>query len=264
MTQQPGMFSQSDGYERFMGRWSRRLAPLLVEFARVGEGNEVLDVGCGTGALTFAAAAIPSVRVTGVDPSTAFIRSAQRDDCGERVRFQVGDASALRFSDATFDRALSLLVLNFLPDPASAVREMIRVTRPSGIVAAAVWDYGEGMQMLREFWDSVVALAPDAAPRDERHMPLTTRGALSDLWRSHGLQGVEAQPLTIDMPFASFDDYWQPFLCGQGPAGVYAASLPEPARQALRVRLRDRLVNGDPDVGFTLRARAWAVRGVVI
>ena len=258
------MFSHSDGYERFMGRWSRRLAPLLVEFARVGEGNVVLDIGCGTGALTLAAATIPSVRVTGIDPSSAFIQSAQLDDRGERVRFEVGDASALRFRDATFDRAVSLLVLNFLPDPATAVKEMIRVTRPGGIVAAAVWDYGEGMQMLRAFWDAAVESDPAVDRLDERHMPLTTRDALSDLWRSHGLQNVEAQSLTIEMPFASFDDYWQPFLCGQGPAGVYAASLPEPARQALQSGLRDRLVHGDPDVGFTLRARAWAVRGLVI
>ena len=131
-----------------------------------------------------------------------------------------------------------MLVLNFVPDAAAALQQMIRVTRPGGVVAAAVWDYGDGMQMLRTFWDAAVALDPDAAPRDERHMPLCTRGALAELWRTHGLRDVDEQPLTIDMAFASFDDYWQPFLCGQGPAGVYVSSLSESARHALESKLR--------------------------
>ena len=112
-----------------------------------------------------------------------------------------------------------MLVLNFVPDPAAALQQMIRVTRPGGVVAAAVWDYGDGMQMLRTFWDAAVALDPAAAPRDERHMPLCTRGALAELWRTHGLQDVDEQPLTIDMAFASFDDFWQPFLVRPGPRG---------------------------------------------
>lgn len=256
------MFSESDGYELFMGRWSRRLAPLFVDFAGVGTGDDVLDVGCGTGALTFAAATVPSVRVVGVDPSSQFVSAAQRAGDGDRVRFQVGDASALPFPSAGFDRTLSLLVLNFVPDTAAAVREMIRVTRPNGVVAAAVWDYGDGMQMLRVFWDEAVALDPAAAGRDERHMPLSGRGELSAFWRDIGLRNVEEAPLTVDMAFASFDDFWQPFLHGQGPAGAYASSLPEPARDELRATLRARLVGADS--GFTLAARAWAVRGVVI
>jgi SAM-dependent methyltransferase len=166
---------------------------------------------------------------------------------------------AMPFCDDAFDRTLSMLVLNFVPDPAAALQQMIRVTRPGGVVAAAVWDYGDGMQMLRTFWDAAVALDPGAAPRDERHMPLCTRGALAELCRAHGLQDVDEQPLTIEMAFTSFVDYWQPFQCGQGPAGVYVSSLAESARCALESRLRDRL----PDAGLTLRARAWAVRGVV-
>ena len=134
------------------------------------------------------------------------------------------------------------------------------MTRPNGVVAAAVWDYGDGMEMLRVFWDEAVALDPAAAGRDERHMPLSRRGELSALWRDVGLRDVEEAPLTIDMAFASFDDFWQPFLGGQGPAGAYASSLTEPAREELRARLRDRL--GERS-GFTLAARAWAVRGVV-
>jgi ubiquinone/menaquinone biosynthesis C-methylase UbiE len=145
------------------------------------------------------------------------------------VRFEVGDAQDLRFAYATFDRTLSLLVLNFVPDPATALDQMIRVTRPGGLVAAAVWDYGDGMEMLRAFWDEAVALTPDAAARDEQHMPLTSREALAQLWRAHGLRDVTMEPLTIDLAFASFHDYWEPLLCGQGPAGVYTASLTNPA-----------------------------------
>jgi SAM-dependent methyltransferase len=254
------MFSESDGYERFMGRWSRRLAPLFVTFAGVTEGDRVLDVGSGTGALAAAAAAIGSVQVTGIERSPAYVRYAREHVSGQ---FEVGDAMALPFSDDAFDRTLSMLVLNFVPDAAAALQQMIRVTRPRGVVAAAVWDYGDGMQMLRMFWDAAVALDPGAAPRDERHMPLCTRGSLTELWRTHGLRDVVEQPLTIDMAFPTFDDYWQPFLCGQGPAGAYVASLAESDRQALQSRLRVRLVSRVPDEGFTLTARAWAVRGVV-
>ena len=253
------MFSESDGYERFMGRWSRRLAPLFVTFAGVTKSDRVLDVGSGTGALSVTAAAIESVQVTGIERSPAYVRYARAHARGDGVRFEVGDALALPFSDDAFDRTLSMLVLNFVPDPAAALQQMIRVTRSGGVVAAAVWDYGGEMQMLRTFWDAAVAVDPDAAPRDERHMPLSTRDALADLWRTHGLRDIHEQPLTIEMAFESFDDYWQPFLCGQGPAGVYVSSLSVSARHALESKLRERL-GGD---GFGLRARAWAVRGVV-
>jgi SAM-dependent methyltransferase len=256
------MFAEGDAYERFMGRWSRQFAPQLLRFASVGEGSALLDVGCGTGALASAAAAIPSVRVTSVDKSRALVEHARGHAPGN-VRFEVGDAQALSFSDATFDQTVAMLVMNFIPDPASALREMIRVTRSGGIVAAAVWDYGEGMQMLRVFWDEAVALAPDVAARDERHMPLSRAGELSALWRAEGLQDVDEQPLTVALAFASFDDYWQPFIGGQGPAGAYVASLSDAGRRALESRLRGRLSSAGQDSAFTLPARAWAVRGVV-
>ncbi|MBP1778890.1 MAG: putative Methyltransferase type 11 [candidate division NC10 bacterium] len=264
MAQQREIFVESDAYERFMGRWSRRLAPLLVKFASVDKRDSVLDAGSGTGALAFAVAdAMPFVRVTGVDPSRAYVRYAQARTPSDRVRFLVGDAQALRLPDATFDKTLSLLVMNFIPDPGKALREMIRVTRPGGIVAAAVWDYGEGMEMLRVFWDEAVALDSTIAVRDERNMPLCRRGELAALWRACGLQHVEEQPIAIELSFVSFDDYWSPFLGGQGPAGAYAASLPETARVALESRLRKRLLGERQDGAFTLQARAWAVRGVV-
>lgn len=264
MTQQREIFAESDAYERFMGRWSRQLAPLLVTFASVGERDSVLDIGSGTGALAFAIAeTMPSARVTGVDPSSAYVRYAQARTSGDRVRFQVGDAQELQLPDATFDKTLSLLVMNFIPDPAKALGQMIRVTRPGGIVAAAVWDYGEGMEMLRVFWDEAVALDPSIDARDERHMPLCRRGELAALWNAQGLQHVEEQPIAVDLSFASFDDYWSPFLGGQGPAGAYAASLSDTARAALESRIRKRLLGDGRDGPFTLQGRAWAVRGVV-
>jgi len=264
MPQQREIFAESDAYERFMGRWSRRLAPLLCTFVAVDERDAVLDIGSATGALAFTLAEkIPSVRVVGVDRSHAYVRHAQSRAPRDRVRFLVGDAQALPLAEATFDNAVSLLVMNFIPDPPKAVREMIRVTRSGGIVAAAVWDYGEGMEMLRVFWDEAVALDSNIAVRDERNMPLCRRGELAALWRAHGLQQVEEQPIAIELSFASFEDYWSPFLGGQGPAGAHAASLPETARMALESRLRKRLLGGEQDGTVTLRARAWAVKGVV-
>ena len=200
------------------------------------------------------------VHAVGLDPSREFVDAAQRAGDGARVRFQVGDASALPFPDEEFDRVMSLLVLNFVPGASAAVLEMTRVTRPDGIVAAAVWDYGDGMEMLRLFWEEAVALDQAAAERDERRMPLSRPGELSALWRGVGLRDVEEAPLTIDLAFASFDDFWQPFLCGQGPAGVYVTTLTESGRAQLRTRLRARLARAES--GFTLTARAWAVRGV--
>ena len=147
------MFSAGDAYERFMGRWSGELAPLLVKFAGVRDGDAVLDVGSGTGALTAAVVvAAPSSRVIGIDPAEPYVAFARTRHPRDLVRFEVGDAQQLRFADGSFDRTVSLLVLNFIPDPAKALDEMIRVTRPDGTVAAAVWDYGQDMEMLRVFW----------------------------------------------------------------------------------------------------------------
>jgi SAM-dependent methyltransferase len=252
------MFSEGDGYEQFMGRWSRRLAPLFVDFAQVGADDVVLDVGSGTGALSLAVTAVGSAQVTGIERSESYVRHAQQHASSDRARFQIGDATALPFPDNTFDRALSMLVLNFVPAPAVALDQMIRVTRPGGVVASAVWDYGDGMGMLRMFWDEAVAQNPEAEPRDERHMPLCGRGALAELWRDHGLNGVDQQALTIEMAFSSFDDYWQPFLLGQGPAGAYVTSLSEFDRRALQSRLQRRWA-----AGLSFNARAWAVRGMV-
>lgn len=257
------MFTESQAYERFMGRWSRRLAPEFLAFARLEAAGSVLDVGCGTGALASAVLArVEPGRVVGIDLSAAYVDEARSRTADERATFEVGDGQRLRFADASFDATVSLLVINFIPDPDSALDEMIRVTRPGGVVAAAVWDYDEGMGMLRAFWDEAVALDPSSEARDERHMPFAREGELTDLWRTHGLVDVEGAPLVVQTVFDSFDDFWSPFLDGQGPAGAYVAGLPDAARADLEGRLRERLRR--PGSGpISLPARAWAVRGRV-
>ena len=217
---QDSVFSEAQAYERFMGRWSRGLAPLLVRFAGVRDGDTVLDVGSGTGALTAAVAAMaPSSRIVGIDPAAPYVALAQSQLGSTRIHFEVGDAQKMHFDDAMFDRTLSLLVVNFIPDARKALSEMKRVTKSKGTVAAAVWDYGEGMEMLRAFWDDAVALIPANAAKDERNMPLCRRGDLATLWRKEGLQDVVEEALTIETRFESFDDFWTPFLEKQGPAG---------------------------------------------
>jgi SAM-dependent methyltransferase len=260
---QSNMFSEADQYERFMGRWSRLMAPKLVSFGDVHDGDRVLDVGSGTGVLSFAVEqATRTSLVTGIDPSAQYVEYAQQH-ASARVTFEVGDAQRMRFGDASFDRTLSLLVINFVPDRAAAVKEMARVTRPGGLVAAAVWDYGDRMQMLRVFWDEAVALDPAAGPFDESHMPVCRKGELAALWRESGLHDVEESRLGVVLHFASFDDYWGPFSLGQGPAGAYVASLTPDRRAALQDRLHRRLLGEGPDHPFDMDAEVWAVKGTV-
>ncbi|MFT3696654.1 MAG: class I SAM-dependent methyltransferase [Kofleriaceae bacterium] len=249
----PTMFAQAEAYEQFMGRWSRLIDEPLVTFAGVSSGQAVLDVGSGTGELAVAVRDRGGV-VTGIDLSPDFVSYAKQHAPG--ITFAVGDAQKLAFAPATFDVSLSLLVLNFVPDPATAVREMARVTKPGGTIAAAVWDYSGDMEMLRIFFEEATALDPSA--KDERATPLGKPGALAQLFRSNGFDHVEEAPLVVELRFASFDDYWKPFLLGTGPAGAYMKTLSADRREALAARLRRRLGDG----AFTLKARAWAVKAL--
>jgi SAM-dependent methyltransferase len=261
----PKMFANAEAYERFMGRWSRLVAPLLADFAGIPDTGRALDIGSGTGALAMEIAGRKAgLRVTGIDPSKEYVAYAtSRNSFPERIRFEIGDGQDLHFEDATFAACLSLLVFNFIPDPAKALREARRVTQPDGRISAAVWDYGGHMRMLRAFWDAVVAMDPGAEKLDEKHMPLCRSGELSKLWKQGGLRNVHERPLDIAMKFNSFEDYWDPFLLGQGPAGAYARGLQGDSLQALRVAVKQRLSISSESGAFTLPARVWAVQGTV-
>ena len=259
------MFGNAEAYERFMGRWSRVMAPLFLDFAGVPKAGSVLDVGSGTGAMAFTLAQRrPQVSVTGIDPTPEYVAyAAAKNVYGERVVFQKGDAQQLEFRAGTFDACVSLLVFNFIPDRMAAIREIRRVTRPGGVVAAAVWEYGDGMRMLRVFWDAAIDADPGAERLDEKNMPLRRRGELGRLWREGGLDGVREEPPEIETRFASFADYWEPFLLGQGPAGAYVRTLDRTGVERLRAALKRRLRLTTEDRAFSLPARVLAVRGIV-
>lgn len=253
-----------DAYEAYVGRWSRLVAGAFLRWLDVPAGRQWLDVGCGTGALTATvlATAAPA-GVVGVDPSPGFLAHARAVAADPRVSFAEGDAQALPLPDDRFDVVVSGLVLNFVPDPRRAVAEIGRVAAPGATAAAYVWDYAAGMAMMRHFWDAATALDPAAAELDEGgRFPLCRPEALHQLWVDTGMREVTVQPIDVPTVFADFDDFWTPFLGGQGPAPGYVASLAADHRDALRDLLRRRLPVA-ADGAIALTARAWAVRGTV-
>jgi SAM-dependent methyltransferase len=249
----------AEAYDRFVGRYSGELALRLIAAAGVRPGRRALDVGCGPGALTTQLVALLGPRnVVAVDPSPPFAEACRRRLPG--VRVEVASAAALPFDDAAFDDTLAQLVVNFMTDPVAGVREMRRVTRRAGTVAAAVWDYAGEMTLLRCFWDAAVAVDPAAADRDEgRCMPYCTPATLGELWRAAGLAGVEVGAAVVGATYDDFEDLWSPLELGVGPAGAYASSLSAEHRRALKEELRRRLDAGDGP--FRLTARAWVVTG---
>jgi len=263
-------WDDGEPYERFIGRWSRIVAGRFVDELGAERGIRWLDVGCGTGALTAAAIerGSPST-IVGVDPSAAFLATARdRPGIAGRVgvRFVVGDAQHLPVPDDSADVVVSGLVLNFVPDVEAAVAESTRVSAPGALVAAYVWDYAEGMRMLRLFWDVATSIDETAAALDEgRRFPICRPGPLRRLWSdAPGMDAdsVRVEAIEIDTVFTDFDDLWLPFLGGQGPAPSYLASATDAARAAIRDGMRQATTPATrPDGSIALRARAWAVIG---
>jgi SAM-dependent methyltransferase len=261
---QPGdAWAAGATYESFMGRWSRLLAPRFVAWLQVRPAACWLDVGCGTGALSDAicAGAQPE-SVVACDPSEPFIEYARRREADRRISFVVAGAGRLPTRPGGFDSITSALALNFFPDPEAAVGEMRRIAATGGLVSACVWDYAGRMEFLRHFWDAAVALDPAARDLDEgRRFPICRADALLALFRGAGLGHVACESIEIPTRFASFDEFWTPFLGGTGPAPAYVASLDRHRREALAERL-DRSLPREPDGAIPLLARAWGVRGV--
>lgn len=258
----PDTWERGDPYEQYIGRWSRRIAPKFLAWLRCAPGLHWLDIGCGTGALTAAILehAVPA-SVTGIEPAGGFLRKARENLAGRAAFVQAG-AAAIPFAARSFGVVASGLVLNFVPELHRAVAGMARVTQPGGVIGAYVWDYSGKMELIRLFWDAAVALDPGAAKLDEgSRFPLCHPEALFELFRGVGLAEVEVTAIDIPTLFRSFDEYWQPFLGGQGPAPAYVASLDTTARDRLRENLRERLPAA-PDGTINLTARAWAVRAV--
>jgi len=256
------VWASGAAYEPYVGRWSRLVAKEFLSWLAVEPGRRWLDVGCGTGALTSTILALASPgRVDGVDRSEGYVAYARAQVPDPRVRFHVADAGALPAPDVAYDAVVSGLVLNFVPEPACAAREMARVARAGAPVAVYVWDYAERMEMMRHFGDAAVALDPAARDLDEgRRFPLCHPELLAGLLREAGLANIETCALDVPTVFRDFDDYWSPFLGGQAPAPGYTMSLDETRRAALREHIRTGLpIQADGSIRLT--ARAWAARG---
>jgi len=269
MVSQPSsVFHASDGaaYEVWLGRWASRLAKVFLDFVDFPETGELLDVGCGTGALAFAMARRwPARHVLGVDLAAPFISYAQSRRTGNQPTFETGDACALKYQDGRFAGVAAHLVFLFIPRPEVALREMRRVTRPGGTVAAVVWDSRGGLVFQRMLWDTAVAIDPNARmARDSLFAnPVAIPGGLAGFFHKAGLKDIQTQSLTIRMDYENFEDYWQPFLGGQGPVGTYFANLSSDMNARIKEAVRDAYCSGAPDGARSLTASAWAVQGKV-
>ena len=258
------LWGSGDAYEKYMGRWSRRIAPHFLDWLSVPADASWIDIGCGTGVLssTILAKCSPA-SVIGIDSSEAFVEAARSQTSDSRFRCQQGNSEALPFEDGEFFVAVSGLVLNFVGNKNKTVAEMKRVVRPGGSVASYVWDYAGHMQIMRYFFDTAAELDSGAREFDDGvKAPICRPGPLSNLFKEAGLEDIEVQHLDIPAAFDDFEDYWMPFLGGTGSAPKYCASLAPDAQTRLREKLRGRLPTG-PDGEILLAVRAWAIKGRV-
>lgn len=257
-----GLWGASDAYERYMGRWSRKVAAQFLDWVDVPPGARWVDIGCGTAVLT---AAIVESRqpssVVGIDTSATFLETARHELTDPRVSFKQGDAQSLPLQDTCADAVVSGLVLNFVPDKDAAIAEMVRVSSPGGIIALYVWDYAGHMQIMRRFFDAAAALDQSAREFDDGvKAPICRPTPLRSLFEQAGLADIVVKAIDIPAAFDSFDDYWTPILGGTGSAPKYCASLSESARERLRIEVQSRLPIG-PDGEILLAARAWGIKG---
>lgn len=254
------------GYEQLMGRWSRRLAHPFIDFAEVKDAERILDVGCGTGSLTFAIPEVANVaEVAAIDYSPVFVEEALRRNSDARISIQQADACALPFPDGRFDRALSLLVLHFVPETGKAVAEMRRVVRKGGVVAAAVWDHLGGLPVMRMALDTMATLDEAAAQLRGHYcfQPMMRPGEMRQTFIEQGLRDVEESSLLIRMDYESFEDFWEPIAAGEGPLGKYVAALSGERRAKADEVVRAAYEAGQPDGPRSFAAVAWACRGLV-
>jgi ubiquinone/menaquinone biosynthesis C-methylase UbiE len=260
---EPNLHTDADKYQAGMGGWSKTLAPLFIEFIDgIKEGDRVLDVGCGTGSLTFTIAdTTKASTVVGVDPSAGYLEYARAQNSRPHLAFETGDAQKLPYDNGSFDCCVSSLMIQFVSDAHTAAREMRRVTKKGGSVATCVWDNSGGMELAERFWDAAIAVDSGAKRTGDRRYG--SPRALSDLWTATGFANVETRALIIPMEFTSFEDLWRIESNAQGPIKLYISTLSEDRRQLLKERLRTDILGNRPDRSIMLCAKAWAVRGVV-
>jgi SAM-dependent methyltransferase len=263
-----GSYAATDGaaYQRFIGRWTRRLADLLVAFAGPLPEGPILDIGTGTGSVVAALRqAEPDRDVIGIDVAEPYLAYAREQDACAGATFLQQDAAALDLPDDHVAGAFSCIVMNFLKEPAKALSEMRRVVMPGGVIASAVWDFRGGLVYQRLLWDTIASLDPKAAATRDRifSAPLGLPDGMVDLWRAEGLDDVTRDSLTIRMDFSNFSDYWEPLLGGQGPVGGYVAGLDQDMQTRVREAVRAAFLAGDVDGERSLTATAWAVKGRV-
>ena len=251
-------------YETFMGRWSALIAKEFLNWLSVPDESTWLDIGCGTGTLTkLILERCNPQKVIAIDQSEKFISYNQNLINNPSVLFKVGLAESLEMGVNTVDAAVSGLVLNFVQDPKAAVAEMLRITRPGGMVGVFLWDYAEGMQMLRYFWNAAVELDSNARELDEGfRFPICNKGRLESIFNDAGFKHVEEKAIEVNTIFKNFDDYWQPFLSNVGPAPGYTMNLSIEKRKSLEAKLRNSLPTDNEGI-ISLSAKAWAVKGIV-